>query len=108
MNVAEMLDVKVGDRVRSYDFDSGNPLNKYYIPGRPACYVVGRVVEIVKHPHGYPAYRIAVERRVWDGVLDRNPHPADREAFPPVNGVPRVMGGPCNGVHKIADDEEVD
>jgi hypothetical protein len=50
---------KVGQRIRSYDWET--------IPGRKPCFVEGEIVEI--NPEGLPfkAYKILRDRRVFDG-----------------------------------------
>jgi hypothetical protein len=81
-------EIRLGDRVRSYDFEHHDD-----------CYVEGTVEEITEHMEGCPRYRIVGLFRAFDGrqeMLD------GVEFFPPVNGTPRMMGGYCNGVRKIA------
>jgi hypothetical protein len=78
-------DIKVGDRVCSYDFD-----------GRDDCYVEGTVVGFAK-VEGCSRYRIRASLRVIEGVAV----PFDEEVLPPVNGTPRLLGGVCNGVRRI-------
>jgi len=78
--------IKVGDAVRSYDFD-----------GRTDCYVEGVVVAI-KMPHGMDAvkrYEIKVARQVFGG--DEIADHADF-VYPPINGTPTLFGRECNGV----------
>lgn len=83
------LPVKVGDRVRSYDF-----------PDRVDCYVEGVVEEIGAFPEfpGCERYRIKVDRAVFEGKP--NGHFADF-VFPPVNGTRTSMGRVCDGVVPI-------
>ena len=55
-----MLQVQVGDIIRSYDFKP--------MVGRNDCYVEGRVVAVKDTSNGYDAYRIEVTRDYWDGA----------------------------------------
>ena len=54
-----MLQVQVGDTIRSYDFKP--------MVGRNDCYVEGKVLEVKDTSNGYDAYRIEVTTDVWDG-----------------------------------------
>jgi len=91
-------EIRVGDTVRSFDFESHD------VEGSRACYVEGRVTAITEHddngnPWGCPRYRIEVTRCVFGG------EPRERHAavvFPPVNGTPTLMGDVCNSVERIA------
>ena len=79
----------VGDRVRSFDFSrapGGRDLS-----GDRACYVEGRVVDLV-HVGGTLRYRILVERDVFGG--EDSTCRVGRYAHPPVNGTPRCTGEP--------------
>lgn len=83
-------EIKPGDRVRSYDFE-----------GRRDCYVEGVVVEIVERG-GCDRYAINVERIVF---ADKSPSLGRANLgniYPPVNGTPKLFGGICNGVEKLA------
>lgn len=89
-------DVKVGDRVMSFDF-----------PGVDDCYAVGVVEEIGKFDFGdCQHYKIKVEKYVLDGV-DYVPGDKTKRAnipeyvYPPMNGVPSWLGSVCNGVKVI-------
>ena len=55
-----MLQVQVGDIIRSYDFKP--------MVGRNDCFVEGRVEAVRDTSNGYDAYRIVVIRECWDGV----------------------------------------
>lgn len=54
-----MLQVKVHDTIRSYDFKP--------MVGRPDCFVEGKVLETNNTEHGYQAYKIQITRDFWDG-----------------------------------------
>ncbi len=75
------LSIKVGDRVRSYDF-----------AGMTSCYYEGYVDGIV---NGY--YKIVVARRVLDGAERKN---FVETIHAPVNGRPGLFG-PTRGVVKV-------
>lgn len=78
--------IKPGDYVRSYDFDHTKD-----------CYVEGTVEEIGVMLEGCPRYRIRVDKRVWDGKEATSDF-TEGLVFPPMNGVPKLMGGECKGV----------
>lgn len=95
-------EIKIGDRVRSYDF-----------PGmRTDCYVEGIVRDIASQfnvrgdrygeneriTFGCQRYQIEVTR-----VVHKNEDMAwaGKYRFPPVNGTATLLGRECNGVEKI-------
>ena len=82
--------IKVGDRVRSFDF-----------PGDASCYFVGKVEGITPRN----AYQIKVEYQVWEGkrVPDKQNYCA--HVCPPVNGV-EGFSGPMLGVQRVVEGEE--
>jgi len=80
--------ISVGDRVRSFDF-STSPGGRD-LDGDRACYVEGRVVELVE-VEGCLRYRILVERDVFGGKEESTR--VGRYMHPPVNGTPRLIGG---------------
>jgi hypothetical protein len=83
-------EIKVGDRVRSYDF-----------PGsRDDCYIEGVVEEVGIMLEGCPRYKIRGERIVWRGKDEGAP--ADPYVYPPVNGTPTLFGDVTNGVKRLA------
>ena len=104
------LDVRVGDRVQSFDFPATwnfrptawEGLGAYdaltehatglCVRGPHACFREGVIVEITDDGH----YRIAVDARVWEGVRED----AEGEVFPPVNGRPTLRSRTF-GVHVI-------
>ena len=83
--------IKVGDRVRSYDF-----------PGaRDDCYVEGTVLRItdrITEMEGCDRYVIKGVRRVWLGV--ETELSIDGFYYAPVNGLKSVFGF-MNGVVRI-------
>lgn len=86
-----MDEIKVGDRVRSYDF-----------PGIADCYIEGTVIDIGRHPADphRDRYHVQVEREVLEGKEDE-PTPAGKIVLPVVNGTPNWLGGVASGVVKI-------
>ncbi len=81
--------IKVGDRVRSFDF-----------PGNATCYFVGVVDAIT--PLGQ--YDIKVEYQVWldERVADKDNYCA--RVMPPLNGMEGIFGETC-GVQRIVETE---
>ena len=72
------MKIKVGDRVRSFDFDSRD------LEGEAACYIEGTVLGI--GDFGFQdckRYEIQVEREVFAGEVKEV---ADERRYPPVNG----------------------
>lgn len=82
------MSISVGDRVRSFDF-STSPGGRD-LEGERACYVEGRVEELVE-VEGCLRYRILVERDVFGG--EDSTVRVGRYCHPPVNGTPRLIGG---------------
>jgi hypothetical protein len=78
-----MLDPKVGDRVRSHDF---NNVGEDRGPGRNPCYIEGVLRAI---DDGF--YNIQVDGRVWDG--ERDTALLGGETHAPVNGTFGTLGG---------------
>lgn len=85
-------DIKIGDKVRSFDFDSRD------IEGTDACFMEG-VVEGFKEVEGCMRYDIAVTRLVFRG--EEKDIEQDLRVYPPLNGTPTWMGRTCNGVFQI-------
>jgi hypothetical protein len=85
--------IKVGDKVRSFDFVYDRDLD-----GEQACYVEGTVKEIYnasqQEAHGFLSldrrYRILVERDVWGGIEGSSR--VGITVNPPVNGRPKFFG----------------
>ena len=84
--------IRVGSKVRSFDFDYCRDL-----AGERACYVEGEVVGIEPHG-GCDRYVIAVERAVFGGE-ERKSFP--KKVYPPVNGARKLMGGETNLVEMV-------
>ena len=82
------MSISVGDRVRSFDF-STSPGGRD-LEGERACYVEGRVEELVE-VEGCLRYRILVDRDVFGGKEESTR--VGRYMHPPVNGTPRLIGG---------------
>jgi hypothetical protein len=81
------MEIKIGDKVRSYDF-----------PGvRDDCYMEGTVIGFTEI-EGCNRYIIATDRYVLEGKFHTA---AVRRVYPPVNGTPKLFGGVCDGVVKI-------
>lgn len=83
--------IKIGDRVRSYDFEHNDD-----------CYYEGVVNGIIMGEGSARftcnVYRIQVQRQVWDGM----PVPKNCDViYPPMNGVETTFGGITAGVVKI-------
>ena len=85
--------IKVGDLVRSFDFDGGRDL-----VGLHACFVEGYVVDITTSDV-CPCYIIRVDREIWDGKLEFTR--IDTEVSTPVNGTPTSSGRICDFVKLI-------
>ena len=83
--------IKVGDRVRSYDFK-----------GQDGCYFVGTVTNIRKDTEQYD---IAVEYQVW--MFEREASNYCASVHPPVNGTPSLLGGVHMGVQRVLEGEEL-
>jgi len=82
------LSISVGDRVRSFDFADGPDGRS--LSGERACYVEGRVEELVTRD-GCPRYRILVDRDVFGG--EESDRRVGRVIYPPVNGTLKSFGG---------------
>jgi len=99
-----MSSIKVGDKVRSYDFPDG--LRTSWVEGVVAAITepgVDCVVRLndeapqVVRFDDCPRYAILVTRAVWAGGE------SDQQGFvfPPVNGTPKLFGEVCDGVEAI-------
>ena len=73
--------------MKSYDFDRYDD-----------CYYVGIAGDEVWHDGCY-RQEIKVKYRVWNGEKRESDLPD--VILPPANGVPRAIGGFCNGIRKI-------
>ena len=90
------MSISVGDRVRSFDFSRGPDGRD--LEGERACYVEGRVEELVE-VEGCLRYRIAVDRDVFSG--EDSDHRVGSVVFPPVNGTRSTFGNVTNFVELI-------
>lgn len=84
-----MSEIRVGDKVRSFDFEGRE------LTGERACYVEGTVVEIGKPPAGVcncdNHYHIVVEKRVWGGKANPTDGFIGQTVYPPTNGSPSLF-----------------
>lgn len=91
--------VKVGDMVRSFDFESRA------LYGPRACYVEGEIVDIGRFGfRDCDRYKIEVHRRCWAGefaTVTEADNEADRYVYPPVNGTPIWRGNVTDAVELI-------
>ena len=85
--------IKVGDRVRSFDFP-----RRRDVEGELACFVEGTVVGFEKH-EGCKRYKLQVRTRVFGGkpLADNG----DGFVYPPVNGTPTPFGDKTDYVEAI-------
>src|SRR3954469_19209769 len=88
-------EIKVGDRIRSYDFDNNKD-----------CYITGTVTAIgrARANHSCAMYSFICEEIVWCGEVDNSPAAkakAGETFYAPINGTPSSSGGVCNRVEKI-------
>lgn len=93
--------IKVGDKVRSFDFADGDYGRT--LEGERACYFEGEVVEISdRSGAGYETYMIDISRRVWGGN-EMPPKDDGAYVFAPVNGTKKgfAPGEHCDGVELI-------
>ena len=82
--------LNVGERVRSFDFDSRE------LKGESACYIEG----IIEKVNG--VYKIKVERQVFAGEeISGAGSLVGKYVFPPINGSRKLFGGEFNAVVKI-------
>jgi hypothetical protein len=94
-----MNEIKVGSKVRSFDF----PDRDRKLTGANACYVEGEVEQIV-HMDGCDRYKILVTKRViggFDDGLRSELRDIPTHVYPPINGTPSWMGPPTSGVELI-------
>lgn len=80
--------IKVGDKVRSYDFPDG----------RRTSFIEGRVTGF-HQIEDCSRYEIKVERIVACG--EEHPVENDYTVYPPLNGTPKSTGGVTNGVELL-------
>ena len=110
--VADKEEIKVGDRVRFFDFGS-DPVNNRQLEGEEACYTEGILIGFVALPiNGCENYAIqcdtdygAGERRTFETVGKYT-----REGsivYGPVNGTRYLSRGAYNNAERIPHNEEV-
>jgi hypothetical protein len=89
-------DIRVGDWVRSFDFDCHD------LAGERASYVEGQVLAIVNW-QGCDRYEILPTLSVRRGQRQRytDPDPNTDYVMPPVNGTPTIFDGVTGGVVRI-------
>ena len=87
--MSEVNVVKIGDTVRSYDFEER-------LESMRQCYVEG-VVDSITDLEGCDRYKIRTIKRVFGGEIV----PHDEFYYPPVNGTPTWLGGVCNNVEAV-------
>ena len=94
--------IKVGDRVRSFDF-TGHPRARA-LEGESACFVEG-VVRNITNPavdtmfRDCAHYEIRVDRRIFGGVEIEEV--SGGLVYPPVNGTPTAFGDITAGVELV-------
>ena len=84
--------IKVGDKVRSFDFQSKD------LTGERACFVEG-TVENCPVLEGCHRYAIRVETSVFGGKEDKRR--VGSVVYPPINGTPSLFGGVTDFVEPI-------
>jgi len=89
--------IKVGDRVRSYDFPERRD-----DPDRPQSYVEGTVTALVER-EGCMRYEIRVDKRVVGGDVIDMKNVSSTTVYPPVNGTPTTGGRRTDGVIRALD-----
>ena len=84
----EIITIKVGDEVKSFDFKTSDD-----------CYVQGKVVAI-ERPEGHSCYcyKIETTKRIFGGKEVEEFEPI---YFAPVNGTKKMFGGVCNNVKLV-------
>lgn len=106
-----MREVRVGDRVRAFDFADSEGRWGFGLEGEDerACYAEGVVVAIGPfsgEAGSYDAYEIVCYKDVGAGKVRNGPYSrVGLRVFAPVNGVPKSFGGFCNGVVLLDEDE---
>ena len=91
LSLIEDNDIKVGDKVRSFDFD------KKDLTGERASYAEGVVVGLERH-EGSMRYKIKVSHQVFGA---KNVKIDNEFIYPPINGTKTSSGKIMSGVEKI-------
>lgn len=92
--MAKADEIKVGSRVRSFDFFHRD------LEGERACYVEGVVETVGEVIEGCPRYAIRVTRSVFGGKPSKR-YSEDAVVYPPVNGTPSLLSGLTNYVELL-------
>jgi hypothetical protein len=94
--MSEIVEIKVGDTVRSFDFPDINKESE----GKNACYVEGEVEAIGRllDWQSCDVYKIKCTRKVFSGE-EREEH--EEYYYAPVNGTPTWTGRETHGVVKV-------
>lgn len=96
-----MDEIKIGDKVRSFDFpDRFEDCSQQPLTGPRACYVEG-IVEGFGMRDGCKRYMIKCTKRVFGGVELDPVEWEDTHFMPPVNGTPTLFGNTTNFVIKV-------
>lgn len=90
------MEIKIGTRVRSFDFADGPDGRS--LQGERACYIEG-VVTGYENVEGCQRYQILVDRDVFGG--EESTRRNGRVVTPPVNGTPTWMGNVTDYVEAI-------
>ena len=100
-------DIKVGDRVRAFDFPQyGRHMPADTVKNMRNCHADGIVESVGVVQDICPRYKIRIEKRVFNSreiSFDDEPY-----VFPPVNGMPDTFGGITNNVELIEGAEEIE
>ena len=92
------MTVKVGTRVRGYDFDNRN------LVGDRASYIEGVIESIGVFSEGCDRYAIRVDRDVFGGKESKAR--VGQLVFPPLNGTPSLFGGVTNFVEVLTEENK--
>ena len=88
--------LQVGEKVRSFDFDSRE------LEGPSACYIEGVIEGVGQFEEFYDCdrYKIKVSKQVFGGK-ELPDALVGMYVYPPVNGTRKLFGGECSAVVKI-------
>lgn len=104
-----MSEIKVGSRVRSFDFPSDCGKFGFSLEGERAAYVEGFVLSIgwKETDNGsFNAYEIGVYKDVFGGKERFGKYSRKgTRTFAPVNGTRKLFGGETNGVVLVEDND---
>jgi hypothetical protein len=94
-----MDEIKIGDKVRSFDFPDRE---EKPLTGPRACYLEGEVIGFETRG-GCLRYVVRCTKRVFGGVELDPREWEDTHFMPPVNGTPTLFGSVTNGVEKVVE-----